>query len=575
MASLQDTLARATSQLRDLSVSQKLAIFLGVLLIGGSTLWLVQWAATPQMTPLLDQPLTPEEEGRLIGALQQMGEKFEISNGRVLVRQQADRDALLASLQQSGAMPSDVSVSFERLVENPNPWISRDESERQWTIALQNRLEAILRAYAGVKDASVVLNINAARTGFSRNPPRSSASVTLHMNGGAPVSRTLALTAAQQVAGAVRGLRPQDVAVLDGQGRVALDWDGEESDSLGALQRQQRELENAIAGKIRAQIADPQARVNVQVELEHTAVTMLSDEPTAAVDQRESRSSTETHRGTPANQPGVQPNVGVSVSGRSIEESTTEETSETEKVVGRTQKHEKTPPGTVRSVFAAVNISHSYLEAIFRKKNPAAADPPTDEQITAIFNDERQRIIDQATMLVKPQSADQVRVSWFYDAADVALGPAAADGPAFSVPGLAREFGPSAAIGLLALTSFGLLLRMARKAESGESFGLELGLPREAIEAAKKAADDIKEHGAVATQAAAEASAAARETPITLDPASILPTITDETVLEGQEVDEEVVQINNMVRQIADVVSGDPDSVATLIEKWVTSSAPK
>jgi hypothetical protein len=206
MESLQKLLARVFTQTRDLSRSQRLAILLGGLLVGVSLLGLLRWAATPEMTPLLDQELQPDELARVRTGLELIKEPFRLVGQKILVRADANRSAILAQLQQQDKLPSDTSAGFSALVKESNPWISQAEHERRWTVALKQELEQVLRQFRGVKSASVFLPLNQERRRFAQQEAAATASITLVMAGGEPVGRDLAQAAAGLVCGAVRGL---------------------------------------------------------------------------------------------------------------------------------------------------------------------------------------------------------------------------------------------------------------------------------------------------------------------------------------------------------------------------------
>ena len=86
MASLQKTITQAVGQLRDMTVSQRLAILLGVALVAGSLVWLAQWAAQPEMVPLLDQSLGPENLALVQGGLDALGQKYRVEGSREIGR---------------------------------------------------------------------------------------------------------------------------------------------------------------------------------------------------------------------------------------------------------------------------------------------------------------------------------------------------------------------------------------------------------------------------------------------------------------------------------------------------------
>ena len=329
MASLQTALSNAVAQLRDLTLSQRIAIVLGGVLVTVSLVWLLQWAAAPEMVPLLDQSLAPEDIALIQSGLDALGETYERNGAIVLVRASADRPAILAKLQAQEQLPGDTSISFAALVKESNPWISSKENDRRWSVALANELERVLRQLSGVKTAKVFLNLSTGRKGFSREQPRSTGSVTLIMRGGEPVSESLGKAAARLVAGAVSGLAPHRVEVIDGgNGRSVVDWDVEAGGAT-QLQRLKREHERRLAAKVKGQLADSKARVSVQVEIENATRSQQSTTFSDPVEIEREKTSDDTTRRRPMGQPGVQPNVGVTSSGAGIDEKTEKETEST------------------------------------------------------------------------------------------------------------------------------------------------------------------------------------------------------------------------------------------------------
>jgi flagellar biosynthesis/type III secretory pathway M-ring protein FliF/YscJ len=576
MESLQKLLSRTGRQLSGLSVSQRVALVLGAVLVAVSLAWITTWAATPEMTPLLPQNLAAEELASITAGLDALGVQHRVDGARVLVQSGTSRPAVIAQLQQMEKLPADTSTGFDALVKEANPWISQEENDRRWTVALQGEIERVLKQFAGVRHARVFLNLNARPRGFARNEQPASASVTLVMQSGEPVSRKLALAAASLVSGAVRGLPVKNVQVVDGQGASALDWDADEPGGSAALERQRRDIEKQLTQKIVGQLAfDPRVRVNVQVELDLTERATKSSTPTAPVDISETRTSEESTRVRGPAQPGVQPNVGVAAGAPAGSGDRTEINNSTvERVAGTTYKEDRTPSGGVKSAQAAINVSHTYLEHVFRLRNGADA-KATPQQIEELFENEKPRIVAQVLAFVKPQKDEQVRVGWYYDAPAEADPPAEA-GAVDSAFSLVRDYGPQAGLGLLGLLSLGLMLRMARRGNAGDAFGLELGLPREAIAAARAASDDIAT-AAVRSREAARRAAASAAIEAEMPRAGVTAAIPDdlaqaaltEGVLEAREIDQKTVQIRKMVEQVSRMVDNDEVAVSALLEKWV------
>jgi flagellar biosynthesis/type III secretory pathway M-ring protein FliF/YscJ len=566
MELLQRILSRLQQQLGALTPSQKVALGLGALLIALSLAWMLQWAAQPDTMPLWRGALSAEELANLQSGLDALGVRHQVKNGTVYVPGSANQSALLAQLQQAGKLPNDLSSGFDAIIKDSNPFLSQAENDRRWTLALQNTLANVLRNFDGVQSAAVILNLNAERRGFARTAPPSSASVQLTMKGGEPMSERLAKAAAKLVAGAVRGLSVENVQITDSNGNT-IDL-GERSETSTALQRERIAQEKLIREKIRNQLAfDPLALVNVRVELTFSASTTESHTLEDPVDIAEEVTSEQRIRARNAGQAGVQPNVGLAVNAGGADESYTRETTRTEKQAGYTKTLRTTPSGDTFAVYAAINISSTYLEQVFRRFNPNVA-TPTQEQIEQTFEVERKRIIDQVSKLVKADDprnvAENIAVSWYYGPSPEAAGTVATAGMDQMME-LAQRFGPHAGLGLLALIALFLLMRLTKRADGAEAFGLELGLPKEAVLAAQKAASDVArvvgKPGGVN-----RAVAAATTSP---DENALPTTSATEGVLIAQEVDEATVQIQKMIQEVDEMVKSDADAVATLFEQWI------
>lgn len=577
MALYNDIMKRVGDSLRALSPSQRAALLLSALLVGVSLAWLASWAASPELSvPLLDQTLSADEIARIRAGLTQMNEPHKLVGSQILVRPNANRLALLAQLQLQDNLPATTATAFDKLVKESNPWIPQEENNRRWVVAYSQMLARALEQFNGVRRAEVFLNLTSAHRGFSRNPPPASAGVTLYMKNGEPVPRNLAIAAARLVSGAVQGLTLQAVNVVDGSGNTAIDWQDEADGSGSALRRRTREEEREIAGKIRDQLSFiPNVRVNVQVELDLSTVDTRTSTPQKSVAVREKSDESQRIRSSRGGQPGVEPNTGLSVGNGGGENSETRTTSEKDFVTGMKVENETKSGGGVKEVFAAVFISRSYLVSAFKRAKPDQT--PTDADVETIFAAEKKRIVSQVTKLVKPQTEEKVAVDWYDDSVAMGVdgavggaggGGAASAGALETALSMVQQYGAPAGLAVLALVSFSLMLSLSRKSAASESLGLDLGLPREVIDAAKKAAQD-----------ASTASRKVSSRTATRDPealAALQPdvgeTLATDGLLVAREIDETTVQINAMLEQVGDMIEQNPDTVASLVEQWTQQS---
>lgn len=563
MASIQDTITRAMRHLGDLTLSQRLAIGLGALLVVGSVIWLAQWAATPEMAPLLPgQSLVPEELATVCAGLDALDEPYRVEGSQVMVRAGANRQAILASLQQAEKLPTDTAIGFAQLVQEANPWISQSENDRRWTVALQGELARVLQQFNGVRQARVLLNLST-RKGFARNHPESSAGVTLFMSGGEPVSRSLALAAARMVAGAVRGLPVRNVQVIDGvNNRVALDWDAEEAGSASNLHQQCRQLEREKAAQIKEQLSfDRDVLVSVSVDIDYTTMRVQDSTVSEGVPVQEETDTTNTVRNRRSGQPGVEPNVTMEANSAASGDTSTTDRMQTISEPSRQQTTKQTPAGVPREIRAAVSLSYSYLAGIHRHNNPDAEEP-TEADIEQVFDKQKTRIATHVAKLMIPPEPEQVSVDWHYDT----LAPPEAPAGSFDLPlDLAAKYGPASGLTLLALLALGMMMRLAKRPDTGDSIGMEIGMPAEAIEAAKKAAEGVAQVARQSTSKGAGETAGGpglAQSSFPLGQAA-------QSVLEAKEVDTSSLQVAQMAAQVATMAEQDARGVAETLDNWV------
>lgn len=562
MASIQSSAENALRQVRDMTLSQKIAIALGVILVAGSLGWLAQWAAAPEMTPLISGPIESEEYARLRTGLDIIGEPYKEEGDMLLVRASANKHGLIARLTQMDMMPADTSLTYEQLIKDANPFLSQAENERRWILATRNHIERVLRSLDGVQSADVLLNVGEGRRMFAKNRPEPTASVTLKMKGAMPVTRELALAGARAVSGAIRGMKVSNVSVIDaGNGKPALDWEDEDSSSATRIEHRRRALERETEQKIRQQLAsDSSALVSVRAELDYTQRNTESLEPIEGVEITRRTSERQTSRARQSGQPGVQPNTGAAIGGGGNADTDRSETSDVELAPGHKKTHEQTPAGEPTRIFAAVSLSHTYLAGIYKRQNPDA-EAPTEPEIERLFLTQKKRIQDRLALLVKPQVPEQVAVDWYYDVLDD--NPPAMESAVAGSLEVAGRYAPMGALALLAMVSLGLMLRMSRQSNLGEAFGIEIGMPKEALEAARRAAADLKAGGGGSGGVGGDAGFAG------MDP-SLVPTgESADGLLDAQEIDERHVQINSMLEQVETSFAEDEDGVTALVERWV------
>lgn len=136
MEFLRKLFVQTRNHLEGLTLSQRLAIGSCVALLAVALLWMVNWASEPALVPLLEQPMSAQDLGRIQERLDAQGTGYKVV-GDVIMVPAEDRAKLLAQFGQQRLLPDDISIGFAKLLdENSSPWLSIQEQDRRWSLAL-------------------------------------------------------------------------------------------------------------------------------------------------------------------------------------------------------------------------------------------------------------------------------------------------------------------------------------------------------------------------------------------------------------------------------------------------------
>lgn len=542
------------SHLSGLNTSQRIALSLCMVLIALSLVWLVQWSAKPQRVPLLSQTLSADDEANIVDRLRAGREDFVVDNGRILVHD-ADRARLLAMLQQARVLPADTSLSFKHVMENSSPFLSRDDAHWRKERALEGELGRVLSYFDGLSDVKVFIQVPQRRR-IGGDAGRASASVTVKSRSPDGLNKALVAGIAEFVSGAVEGLRPDAVNIVDAANGRSYRVPGDDAGLPLDVLDMRRRWESHYARQVEEHLGIPGVRVGVFAELNLDRKQTRDRKLGKPQVSEEESTSTSTSRGSAAAGPGVRPNVGRAVTGGGNDESSTSEKSRVVLEGGRDEKetHVIETPGDIRRLTASINVPRGYFVGVFRQQDPAAAEPK-DADLEPIIKSEIARIRAQVKPLIAATDDGQVEVDWYHDTVlasvatqrEVAAGAGAAAAAGYVE--LLREFGPQMGLGLLALISLGALMRTARRAQASISDvgrAVEQARRREQ-QAEEEVLERLRTEGGVVGEAQ------------TLQP-----------VLEGREVGPDELRRQHIIAQISQMVKDDSNAAVAMVEQWVT-----
>jgi flagellar M-ring protein FliF len=553
MEFLKKLILQSKSHLSGLTVSQRAAIALCVVVMVGALAWLMEWSVKPDLVALINQDLTPEEVGRIQARLDDANATYQVQNNRILVK--ADERAVwLARLGEQQALPDDISVGFDSLMKDSSPFHTMDEQAWRRSVALGNELAQVLRRFTGVADARVFIDKTEKR-GLGRAPTVPTASIYVKMKPGAELDKPKVYALASFVAKSVAGMSVKNVGVTDATtGHSYTVPDPADPGSFDDLDDRRRK-EEYFTGKLQKLFAHiPGLLVQVQAELDAEARTVEKTTYGKPVKKSEQSETTMQDRGSAGASPGGVANTAkVAAEGNvneKIEKTMTKEeyTAEVDKTVETSDRMRH----GLKGLRASINVPRSHFVAIFKQAN--ANKEPQQTDLEPIITAERAKISNQAKTLLGAADDSQVRVEWFYDTPLAGMVPAEA-GAGSEALGLAKEYAGPAGLGALAIVSLLMMLKMVRRASEGPILpGEEPPPPLPTLNKRRKGTPEpeVEEMYTAATPVG--------EAQVT------------QGLLVGRELDENSVRSQQLADQVAQMIDDDADAAAGLIKRWVETS---
>ena len=546
-------------QLRGMSISQRIAMGLLVVVVIGCMWGTIKWGTEPDWAPLLDQSLTPEEIARVQSELRLAGVPTRVQGDRVQIQGDDEfRQRAQALLSERGALPADTSLAYASLVKQNSVFIGEERSRWMESRGLEAELSAVLRKFDGIRDARVLITVPQKR-GFSRREVGSSASVALTMADSAGLDKQRVLAIANFVAGAVPGLKLANIKITDGQ-RFYRPPDGADQMPTEILEQQQR-VEDHYMQKIYDQLRHIEGVVvNVHAKLRTAAEKLQKEEYGPPAVQRESSTTEEMTGASRAAEPAVRPNTRVGLTDAQPGSSSTKEDTETTYSEKRDVKMTVVDElrGSVERLSASVSVPRSFLERVatsqgieLGKANGAAIDK--------IASTELPRIKALVKPLIDAVADDQVVVDWYSDLPATTQEQAAAQAQN-NLIAMAKDHGVKALLGLLAVVSLVFMLRIAKKAQAS-----------------------LAATGAVAMAGARSGGSVTAGSPFSIDEEGPLETLSGgpmavgevqemQGVLVAHEVDEETVRTQQIVKQIGQLVKDDATAAAGIVQQWLADT---
>lgn len=566
MDRLRTILGTISAHLGGLTTTHKLLIG-SLAVIAAMALFLVaQYAGTPDMVELL--PGAPAEaQQRAMTFLQTRGITPVERNGQVVVPATQQR-AILAQMSEAGQLPSDTALIFENMLSSQSWLRSKEENRQLYKVMLMNELEAVLSRYAGIRSAEVFLDIPEP-AGLGVAVRRGTASVTLHTELGQPLAQHTVDAAARMVAGSIAGIDLDAVTVIDGSTGRAREVTSNDALASSAYQEHASALEKLVKAKIANLVSHIEGVVvevtaAVDVTQVHTEVrtNLPVGQGSVAVPKRETVSSQSESQASPSAEPGLRANVMADINtgpGGGVKVESKDEETEFEVGIGTRSEVIRDPRGMPKRLMATINVPRAYIAALAARSKAAGPDgdvpAPTDDEIRAVFEQEREAIADSVRVHLKTVTPTGDVVDGDVVVAMVAgpsggFGATAGRAGAFSPGGVSGAVGTIMALGggvadkavliVLSVLALGMMFLMVRKA--GAKVELPSAQELVGIPPALEATTDLVGE--------------ADET---------------DTAILGIEVGDDTVKAQKLLEQVNELVKNSPDQAGRLMTRWIQS----
>jgi len=244
----------------------------------GFFVFLIMRVTTPQMTPLFTD-LAYDDSAAIVKELDRQAVPYELRDDGSIVLVPKDRVTRLRMAFAEGGLPKGGGVGYEIFdkseVLGTTSFVQNINNVR----ALEGELARTIRSLDRVQDARVHL-VMPDRPLFSRDKVDATASIVLKVRGTLEPNQVRAIR--HLVAGAVNGLRPERVSIVDERGQLLADGAGNDPNGsdVSSDERQaafEKRLRSQVEAIVSSVVGPNHARVQVAADFDFNRVTQTSD----------------------------------------------------------------------------------------------------------------------------------------------------------------------------------------------------------------------------------------------------------------------------------------------------------
>lgn len=271
---LGENASHAAARFGSLPVTQQLGVLVGLAVSIALAIWVVLWAREPIYRPLFSN-LTAAEASDIVEVLQQNGFEYKINRntGTIMIDSEDVHDARM-KLAQEG-LPRGSGNGYEIFSKSSALNTSQFMENARYRHALETELARTITRFSSVKAARVHLAIPR-QSAFVRKSRKPKASVFVDIYAGQVVSKQSVASIANLVASSVPNLTSSDVTVVDQNGQLLNEGNGNSMMSItDKFFDYRKQVEQSYANKIQ-DILEPilgvgRIRAKVSADIDFTS----------------------------------------------------------------------------------------------------------------------------------------------------------------------------------------------------------------------------------------------------------------------------------------------------------------
>ncbi|PKM61017.1 MAG: flagellar M-ring protein FliF [Firmicutes bacterium HGW-Firmicutes-4] len=197
------------------SKKAKILMIGGVVLVLLASIGLTAFLNYKDYVPLFDD-LTQAETTEIMAALTEMEADVKLDAGGNITVPKEDESRIRMKLATAGYPKNGLSYY---VIQDNNSMLSTDYERKQYeNMQLQERIGASIKTLEGVKDAIVTISVPTENVFYLQETEATTASVIIHLEPGATLTREQTSGIQNLVAKSVAGLSADNIALTDGNG---------------------------------------------------------------------------------------------------------------------------------------------------------------------------------------------------------------------------------------------------------------------------------------------------------------------------------------------------------------------